>query len=381
MIPSLKQMLAQLVAARSISSNHPKIDLSNREVIDLLAEWCAELGMQIKIQPINSRESKFNLIARLGPDQPDKGIIFSGHTDTVPCDPERWQSDPFTLTERDNRYYGLGCVDMKGFFAILLDTLAKTNLKQLKAPLYIVATADEECSMDGARALMADDLRASIAIIGEPTGMVPIYAHKGIMMESIKILGQAGHSSNPAHGANALDGMSRVLNELINWRSELMQEYQQPQFLVPYPTLNLGHIQGGDNPNRICGSCELHFDLRPLPGMEVDLLRSEIQRKVERAIQGEGLQCEITPLFQGTPPLGSRKDSPFVVELEALCGEAATTAAFATEAPYFQQLGIEAIVMGPGDITRAHQPDEFMDRRYIEPYQEVLQSLFKHHLF
>ena len=144
----------------------------------------------------------------------------------------------------------------------------------LTAPLILLATADEESSMDGAHLLVEQQRpRAAHAIIGEPTGLRPVRMHKGIAMEAIRLKGRSGHSSDPALGVNALDGMHQALDELITWRSELQARYRNPLFAVEVPTVNLGHIHGGDNPNRICAECELHFDIRPLPGMDLEELR------------------------------------------------------------------------------------------------------------
>src|SRR5699024_5250064 len=136
--------------------------------------------------------------------------------------------------------------------------------RDLRRPLTILATADEESGMTGAKALV-DDGRpiGRYTLIGEPTGLRPIHLHKGVMMEAVRLIGRSGHSSNPAFGVNALEAMALALNEILAWRADLQRRYRDARFLVPEPTLNLGHIRGGDNPNRICAEVELHFDLRP----------------------------------------------------------------------------------------------------------------------
>ncbi len=137
----------------------------------------------------------------------------------------------------------------------------KFSATELAEPLLIVATADEESSMNGARELAASGrLQARRVIIGEPTGLRPVHMHKGMMMESVHVHGCSGHSSDPSLGVNAMEGMHRVITEILGWRTELQKRYHNPAFKVSFPTLNLGRITGGDNPNRICGNCELHFD-------------------------------------------------------------------------------------------------------------------------
>lgn len=224
--------------------------------------------------------------------------MLSGHTDTVPCDPNRWQQDPFQLTEKEQRFYGLGTTDMKGFFPVVLAALEGLDLNKLQQPVMILATADEESSMCGARALAAlGRPKARCAVIGEPTELKPIRMHKGIMMESVRVQGLAGHSSNPALGHNALDTMTQVLNELILFRSELQSRYQHAGFDINVPTLNLGCIHGGDNPNRICGACELHFDLRALPGMSNHDLHAEIEKRLQVIGDKNHTPISLTPLF------------------------------------------------------------------------------------
>src|SRR5690606_12090870 len=154
--------------------------------------------------------------------------------------------------------------------------------QDFKQPLIVLATADEESSMSGARALSRGQFKqARAAIIGEPTSLRPIYMHKGIMMHRLLVTGKSGHSSNPALGRNALDAMHDMMTELKTLRSQWQKQYQNPAFTVHHPTLNLGCIHGGDNPNRICHSCELHFDFRGLPGMHNDAITHEILKKIQ----------------------------------------------------------------------------------------------------
>ena len=193
--PALLQMIERLVAEPSVSSVSPDWDQSNIRVIDLLAEWFSALGFEIEKLPVPNCPGKFNLVASAG-SGPD-GLVLSGHTDTVPYDEHRWSSDPFKLMQRDNRLYGLGTADMKSFFALVLEAVRDLDLAKLKNPLIILATADEESTMCGAKSLVdANHRLGRHAIIGEPTGLKPVRMHKGISMESIRLTGQSGHSSN-----------------------------------------------------------------------------------------------------------------------------------------------------------------------------------------
>lgn len=374
--PALIQMIEHLIAEPSVSSVSPDWDQPNIRVIDILAEWFSDLGFNIEKLPVPNCPGKFNLIASAG-SGPD-GLVLSGHTDTVPYDEHRWSSDPFKLKQQDDRLYGLGTADMKSFFALVLEAIRDLDLGKLKHPLIILATADEESTMCGAKSLVETNRRLGRhAIIGEPTGLRPVRMHKGIAMEAIRLTGQSGHSSNPALGHNALDGMYQVMGEVLKWRKELQQKYHDPMFEVAFPTVNLGHIHGGDNPNRICAQCELHFDIRPLPGMDISQLRHELTKRLNAVMAGSELKLEHIPLFDGVPAMVTPATSPIVQATEHMTGYAAEAVAFGTEGPYLNQLGMETVILGPGNIDQAHQPDEYLELNQITPGVRLIQGLIE----
>ncbi|PVV06188.1 MAG: acetylornithine deacetylase [gamma proteobacterium symbiont of Ctena orbiculata] len=373
---TLQEMLSRLINAASVSSVNPAWDMSNREVIQHLHAWFNELGFTTEVLAIPGHSDKFNLIASAG--EGDEGLVLSGHTDTVPFDEQKWHSDPLILQQRDDRFYGMGSADMKGFFAVILEAIRELPLQQLKQPLVIIATADEESTMCGAKSLT--DLQRRLgrhAMIGEPTNMQPVRMHKGISMESIRLHGHAGHSSDPSLGVNALDGMHQVLGEVIQWRGELQQRYQNQAFKVAFPTLNLGHIHGGDNPNRICGECELQFDLRPLPGMSVEHLRSELKERLGKRLHDTGLSWELIPVFEGIPAMETPREAAIVQAVEKLTGSPAGAVAFGTEGPYLNSMGMQTVICGPGSIDQAHQPDEYLPLKHIQPAINLIQSLIR----
>ena len=378
LLPSTKQQLSTLIGLPSISSTLDEYDLSNQAVIEQLAAWCETLGFKVDIQCVDEERKKYNLMATLG--RGPGGLILSGHTDTVPCNENRWNSDPFTLTEKNDRFYGLGSCDMKGFFPLVLAAVSSIDKNKLKAPIFILATSDEETSMQGARALATLGLpKARAAIIGEPTGLSPINMHKGIMMESVRITGQAGHSSNPDLGNNAMEAMHTVISELMDYRGELQNQYSHSGFSVPTPTLNLGCIHGGDNPNRICGQCELHFDLRFIPGMNMDQLRTGIEARLQKVAKQSQTQIERVSLFNGVEAFASEENSELVKLAEKLSGHGAEAVAFATEAPFFAAANIDTVVMGAGSIDQAHQPDEFLALDQIDPMIGYLEKMIQHY--
>lgn len=375
-LPSLQDQFAALIATPSVSCTQPHWDQSNRAVIDLLAGWLADLGFACEIQEV--APGKANLLATFG--SGPGGLVLAGHSDTVPFDAALWHSDPLRLTAQGDRWVGLGVCDMKGFFPLVIEALRGLLDQPFRQPLLVLATCDEESSMAGARALAAAGRPLGrAAVIGEPTGLKPIRLHKGVMMERIDILGQSGHSSDPSLGHSALEAMQDVMGELRLLRAQWQREFNNPQFGVPQPTLNLGCIHGGDNPNRICGQCALEFDLRPLPGMDPEQLRAAIRGKLQPLAERHQVRIDYAPLFANVPPFEQSADSELVRVAEKLTGHAAQAVAFGTEAPYLQQLGCETIVLGPGDIACAHQPGEFLELARIEPTVRLLRQLIQHY--
>lgn len=370
--PKLIEMIGQLVAIPSVSSTQEQFDTSNKPIIHCLANWLDDLGFQIEIVP--SSEGKANLIAWIG--EGEDGLALSGHTDTVNYDQTGWNTDPFQARHIGDRLYGLGTADMKSFLAIAIDAAKDFVGKPLKQRLTIIATADEESTMRGVRALVENNKKPGrFCIIGEPTSLTPVHQHKGVFMEAITLYGKAGHASDPALGNNALDGMRAVLNELDRLKLELAERHVNHDFIVPVPTLNLGHIHGGDNPNRICAECELHVDIRLLPGMQVSTVRDELRARVSKIAEGLGLACKCEALFDGVPAFETRCESRVVQLAVQHSGKTPKSVAFATEAPFFNSMGMETVVLGPGSIDQAHQPNEFIALPMLEPTTEILKDM------
>ena len=376
--PNFKQRLQQLLATASVSSVSPEWDMGNLEVIHLLAHWFNELGFKVEIQSLS--ETKANLIATLG--QGEGGLVLAGHSDTVPFNEELWQYTPLGVTEANNKFYGLGSCDMKGFFSLIIEAVlpliqAGTTPNQ---PLIVLATADEESSMSGARALKASSLnKPRAAVIGEPTQLQAIHMHKSIMMHALEIQGKSGHSSNPNLGHSALEAMSDALIGIRSFRAELAKSFSNSAFEIAQPTLNLGCIHGGDNPNRICNQCELHFDFRGLPGMKNEIVLSELKQHLAPIEAMHQVNFNYRSLFSGVESFFQDKDSELIKIAEKLTGKNATSVAFATEAPFLSSMNINTVVMGPGSIDQAHQPNEYLALDQIKPGVKLLQQLINHY--
>ena len=376
MLPPALDMVRQLIATPSVSSPDDRFDQSNRGVIDLVAEWAAELGFGVRIEALPGDSGKANLIATLG--EGEDGLVLSGHTDTVPYNAERWTDDPFVLTERDGKLHGLGTADMKGFFAAALHAIARFEPGQLRQPITLLGTADEESTMDGARALAKSGERfGRYAIIGEPTGLRPIRKHKGVFYVQVTVGGKAGHASNPALGVNAIDGLRLVLAALQSWREEVGQRYRDDDFEVPTPTLSFGRIAGGDSPNRICAECKLDVDIRLLPGMERPAVVAELRDVVANALGSGAWTFDVRAVGGYADAFTGPSDAEFSGAVETLCGCSAKTALFGTEAPFLAELGLQTLVLGAGDIAVAHQPDEYVTMAAIERATDVYANLIQ----
>lgn len=379
-LPNFKQALTELIAQPSISSTLEHWDQGNLSTIQLLASWFEELGFSINIQQVPETRNKYNLFAKLG--SGDGGLLLSGHSDTVPFDENRWNSDPLIVTEKSDKFYGLGTCDMKGFFAFILQACKNIDLKNLKKPLYILATADEETTMAGARFFMQNQLaKPDVAIIGEPTNLVPVVMHKGHMSHQIKIMGQSGHSSQPNKGVNAIEIMHQVISALLTLKEKLALTYQHDAFEVPMPTLNLGAIRGGDNANRICGHCELDIDLRALPGLSDDELLSWLAKALEPVALRYPGRVTFAELHPSSPSFEQTKPSELIDFAESISGHSCCAVNYATEAPFIQQLGCQTIVMGPGSIDQAHQPDEFLAFDQINNTEKMLLQMINKYCF
>ncbi|TXY15937.1 acetylornithine deacetylase [Vibrio mimicus] len=376
-LPSFLEVYEGLISTSSISSTDARWDEGNEQVIAKLADWLSALSFAIQIEQV--APNKQNLIAKLG--SGEGGLLLAGHSDTVPFDEGRWNYNPHALTQANNRFYGLGTADMKGFFAFIYEAVKKVDWSKQTKPLYVLATCDEETTMLGARHFTENaPFKPDYCIIGEPTSLVPIRAHKGHVANAIRVTGKSGHSSNPALGVNAIEIMHEVLFALMQLRDRLIKEYHHPGFEIPTPTLNLGHIHGGDSPNRICGCCELHYDVRPLPGISLDGLDNLMRDALREVQQKWPGRIELIPLHDPIPGYECAHDHPFVHGISEICEQEAETVNYCTEAPFLQQV-CPTLVLGPGSIDQAHQPDEFLAFEFIDPTVRVLSRAMQKYCF
>ncbi len=372
---TVQDTLAELVAIDSVSSR------SNREIIDYLARRCEQLGFKVQRLPYldDERVEKTNLIAIAGIEltaSTSVELALVGHTDTVPYDPN-W-AEALSLTERDGKLFARGACDTKAFIAATLTAAAGVDLKSLRKPLALIFTADEEIGLIGAKRLAADGaVRARYAVVGEPTSLQPMRAGKGYCLAEILIKGREAHSAYPALGTSAVFAGARLVNDIEKIAEQLTRE-EHAAFDPPSTTLNVGLIRGGTAKNVIAGECRITLEWRPIPGQDpthvLDLLHAAIDSE---KIRDPNFVCEVDAAradegFETSP------DSRLVTLLQDLCGVAAGTVAFGTEAAQLTQLGAEAVVLGPGNIRVAHRTGEFVPVDELERCVEILsQTILK----
>lgn len=365
---------------------------SNLALIKDVQAYCEQLGLTVDLT-FNEVKNKANLFATVpageNADQVNNGLVLSGHTDVVPVDGQNWTSEPFTATIRGDKLYGRGACDMKGFIACALTLLPQavqlSNNGQLRRPLHLALSFDEEVGCLGAPLILADlkarGMTPDYCIVGEPTNMAMVVAHKGIAVYRCRVHGKSAHSSLTAQGVNAISYASRLIGYVDTLAEEISaRDDNDALFDVPYSTLSVGTIQGGTATNIVPNLCEFTFDYRNLPHMTQDDILAPIQAKVAELtaqMQARAPETGIELLQEESVPAMTDNDS---AELQALI--AALTGdderhkvAYATEGGQFTNAGIPTIICGPGSIEQAHKADEYVALSEIERCDEFLQKL------
>ena len=378
--------LTRLIAFDTVSRH------SNLALIDDVKAYCEQLGLTVDLT-FNDAKNKANLFVTVpagkDADEINHGLVLSGHTDVVPVDGQDWTSEPFTATIRGDKLYGRGACDMKGFIACALNLLPQavklSNAGQLRRPLHLALSFDEEVGCLGAPLLLADlkarGITPDYCIVGEPTNMAMVVAHKGIAVYRCRVHGKSAHSSLTAQGVNAISYASR----LIGYVDELAQEISHRSdndglFDVPYSTLSVGTIQGGTATNIVPNLCEFTFDYRNLPHMTQDDILAPIAAKVAELstqMQARAADTGIELLQEESVPAMTDNDS---AELQALIialtgDDTRHKVAYATEGGQFTNSGIPTIICGPGSIEQAHKADEYVALSEMARCDEFLQKL------
>ena len=362
--PETLKILSELIKFQTVSGT------SNLKLIEYCEKRLSKLGAT-SFKTFDETKKRANLFSTISGKQKlnGGGIILSGHTDVVPASAKEWSSDPFIATEKNNKVYGRGSCDMKGFIACALALAPYFASQNLKKPIHFSFTYDEETACQGAPIMIKElkkrNINCSICIVGEPTSMKAIQAHKGCYEYSTHFTGLAGHGSAPDKGVNAVEYAIRFINKLMELREELKKrELKNSAFTPPYSTLQIGRIKGGLARNVIADQCVVDWELRPVVPEDGKFVNESMENYVKNVLLPEmkkvypkaSIEKEIIGEIIGF----TKEEKSDAVNLVCnLTGDnSRDVVSFGTEAGLFQEIGISTVVCGPGSIEQAHKIDE-----------------------
>ncbi|PLW75443.1 acetylornithine deacetylase [Cohaesibacter celericrescens] len=373
-------MISTLVSFDTVSSN------SNLALIEYVREYLAQLGVDSSLV-YNEDKTKANLYAIVGP-KVEGGVVLSGHTDVVPVAGQPWDSNPFEVIEKDGRLYGRGTADMKGFDAIVLSQVPAMLQADLKRPIIIALSYDEETGCVGAP-FMIDEIvkhvpKPSAVIVGEPTNMKVVSAHKGINVFKTTVTGLEGHSSQIDQGVSAVMTAAKLINfldgQLEHYRANA---YPDSGFEPPFTTVHVGMVEGGTAPNIIARECSFSWDVRDMPWDTLSDVTDRFEAYCEELRTKMKLlnpRCNIeTHVIASAPPLKPEDDGEAELLCRSITGLNATSVVpYGTEAGQFQGAGFSTIVCGPGNIEQAHKANEFIELAEVEKAVTFMGKLIDH---
>ena len=370
-------MIRRLVAFDTTSA------LSNLALIEDVKSYLAGYGIDSRLT-FDEAHGKANLYATIGP-KDRGGIVLSGHTDVVPVEGQIWATDPFEVVQKDGLLYGRGTSDMKSFIAIALALVPELVKMELKTPIHFAFSFDEEVGCFGVKHLIRDIVEnfplPRAVIIGEPTEMKLVTAHKGVQAYRVEVTGVAGHSSLPQNGVNAVFAATDLIQTVKAMQEAAKQRPSAEAFEPPYSSFNVGRIEGGTAGNIIPQNCNFAVEMRIVPeddgaAMEAELRAAVAALDAELKAQSPKAGATIR-LFAAVPPLKPESDGVAEALVRHLTGVNQTgVVAFATEGGLFQEAGISTVMCGPGSIVQAHQPDEFIAISQVEEGIAFMRKLF-----
>ena len=374
-------MIERLIGFNTVSRD------SNLGLIEWVRDYLQGCGAVTRLTYDESGK-KANLFATLG-DSPKPGLILSGHTDVVPVDGQQWDTDPFRAVERDGKLYARGSADMKGFIGIILAQAPKfvqaLNDNRLDAPLHYSLSYDEEVGCIGVRGLIRDleenQIRPAGCVVGEPTSMQPIIAHKSTHKFRCSVHGREAHSSYVTHGVNAIEYAARLVVFVRQIADRLARaETRDYGFTVPYSTLSTGMIRGGIAFNVVPKDCVFHFDMRTLPHTSADALYQEIHafaQKLASEMQAvdaaSGIELEW--LSQTAGLAAAETDAIVQWAMQLSKNNQVGKVSYGTEAGLFQKMGVPSVICGPGDIAQAHRPNEFVTLEQLAHCEKFIERI------
>jgi acetylornithine deacetylase len=375
--PRSIDMIEKLIGIPTVSRD------SNLELIDYARETLEALGAQVRLTFDDDRR-KANLFATLGP-RMDGGLVLSGHTDVVPVDGQNWDSDPFALLQKSGRLYGRGTSDMKSFIAIVL-ALLPDYVPRLEKPVHVALSYDEEVGCLGVGRLIEDLARANVrpsgCVVGEPTLMSPVIAHKGKRSFRCGVRGLASHSAYAPGGVNAVEAAAEAVAYLKRMARRIRQGGPFDHgFDVPHTTVHTGVIRGGTALNIVPHECSFDFEFRHLPADDPDALLAELRTYIAGELEPEMHAVDPRTGFDikqlsEIPALDGKPETPIVGLIQELTGNVDIgKVSYGTEASQFQRAGIPSVVCGPGSILQAHKPNEYVEVAQVEACEAFLRKL------
>lgn len=373
-------LLDRLIGFDTVSSK------SNLQLIAFVEDYLADLGIPSR-RTVSPDGDKANLFATIGPTEPG-GIVLSGHTDVVPVEGQPWTSDPFAVTRRDCRLYGRGTADMKSFIAVCLAFAPQAVRRPLRKPLHFAFSFDEEVGCTGVGHLLEDVTRnlpmPAAVIIGEPSDMKLVNAHKGGYGFCTTVIGKEAHSSQLHRASHAINAAV----ELIQFVHQIAEEKRRTAsadspFEPPYSTLSVGTIHGGTALNIVPRECIFDWEMRPVPGDDAEEVLDRFNRHAETVVlprlrENAPEASIVTEVNANVPPLEPETDSPAEALVRLLTGaNQAQVVSYCTEGGLFQRAGMSTVICGPGSIDQAHKPDEFIEIAQIEACERFLRGLIE----
>ena len=374
-----EEILARLVAYDTTSKT------SNLDLIDFVRNQLDEQGIDCQLVH-NEDRSRANLYATIGPDDIG-GVMLSGHTDVVPTTGQNWHSDPYQLKTSDEILTGRGTCDMKGFIACVLAALPQLTERKLQTPIHLAFSYDEEIGCVGARQLVDTmagfEVKPKLGLIGEPTSMNMVLAHKGKLSYRVRLSGLSCHSAYISSGVNAVEYAAELIGFIRGMNARVLERGQRDDsYTVPHSTFHVGNIQGGTALNIVPQQCEFEFEIRNLPQDDLDALAHEIRHFA---------LDELLPDMQSRHP-DSRIDFEQISHYPGLHTDPASAVlaytrsinpvdqlgdnvSFGTEAGLFDGIGINSLICGPGSIDQAHKPDEFVSREQLQTCDRMIENL------
>jgi acetylornithine deacetylase len=372
------ELLATLVSFDTTSRN------SNLALIGFVREYLDAHGIPYRVSTDTTGE-KANIHAIIGPHGPG-GIALSGHVDTVPVDGQAWSADPFTLRRAQGRLYARGAADMKGFVSACLSAVPDIKARNLARPLHLFISYDEEVGCNGARRLIQDfdesGLKPALCVVGEPSGMQPILAHKGKLNLGVTVRGVTGHSAEPGKGVNAIQAAGEAVAYVAAEARRLAKEGPfEEGFDPPHTTIHIGTIRGGTILNIIPELCEFTMEWRTIPGDDaarhVQRMKQFVADTVEPAMRAvsakTGFDFEVLTTMPGLSLDPSHALTDIVKQLTG--SNSAGKVSYGTEGGFYQGAGIATIICGPGHIAQAHQPDEWVAQEQLDSCDAFIRRL------